>query len=182
MSKYFSNSETGENYTFSVNNIDKKHTADVTIKIEGVSVDFLVDSGSTVNILDKSTLDELLKHHNIQVQSCNFKLYGYASSAPLQLMGTIHCLVEARERIDVAKFVIVKDRKSGNILGRDTAVKLDLLSINGNEDSSRTSHEINNISPNSSTTTSELPACVKEYEHVFHGVGNLKNREEEEDS
>ena len=86
------------------------------------------------------------------------RLHGYANDTPILIVGQSDALLEAKNKYVEANLVVVKDKtESGPLLGCDTAMKLGVLKI------------VQNISE------SNMSEFVKEYDHLFHGIGKHKN-------
>ena len=158
-----------EPYVFKVNDTNKRNRTDTELKVEGVTVGFLIDSGASVNILDFDTFNEIKQKTGIKATSTKTRLFQYASNEPIRLIGSVQCLVEISHRLDVINFIIVEDKHAGNIIGRQTAEKLGLLKIGDQNDT----ENIRTIS-NKRTFEEEI---FSQYPSAFNGVGKLKKIE-----
>ena len=111
-----------------------------TLKIDGISTSMMIDSGSTVTIIDKSTFENLKrKKPEIVLNKSVSKLYPYASK-PLKLKGYFTALLETKDRMCESKIYVVENKNSGNILGIQCAEKLKLIEIKQNNTESKQRH------------------------------------------
>ena len=89
----------------------------------------IVDSGASVNIVDKQTWECLKKNRVVYTSSrTERKLYTYASQAPLEIIGTFNCKVYVGNHTTDAEFCVVSG-KGEPLLSKDTAVMLGVLKI-----------------------------------------------------
>ena len=146
------NSDNDE-YAFTVDsgNIDGM----VTVQRGGVSVEVLIDSGASTNVIDKRTWEEL-KSQKIKCKSqkCDRKLYAYGCCEPLKVIGCFETTVVLCKSACEAEFVVTEG-KGQPLLGRKTATELGVLRIGT---------PINMISSD----------IVEEFKECFQGVGKLK--------
>ena len=95
----------------------------------GTSLQVLVDSGASTNVIDKGTWEEL-KSQRIECKSrkCEKKLYAYGSSVPLKVIGCFEAKVVLGDSVCEAEFVVIEG-KGQPLLGRSTAIELGVLQI-----------------------------------------------------
>ena len=85
----------------------------------------LIDSGSTLNLLDEDLYNNLNTIPQLSVSDT--KIYPYQANKPLAaVLGTFKAVVSTKEKQVQTKFYVVKG-KSGAILGKSSAEKLDML-------------------------------------------------------
>ena len=137
----------------------------VCLKIGGVpNVKMIIDSGACCNVIDRELWEEL-KEKKIKCVSrkCTKHLYPYGSSQPLKVAGCFVATVFFRNTSIDAEFIVIEETDQA-LLGRETAVKLNVLKINDGV-------EINSISRN------ELNGydILSEYKDCFQGLGKLKD-------
>mgnify|MGYP002803585867 CR=1 FL=1 len=99
----------------------------------------IIDSGASVNVLDKTTferLNELNSSNNaIKLATSRAKLFSYGSVAPLPVLGKFDAIVTIPAvSNDVAppipaQFIVVDTTNSGCLLGKSTAIALGLLKV-----------------------------------------------------
>jgi hypothetical protein len=74
-------------HAFSVG-ISGKSSDRVTVSVGGHPVEFIIDSGASVNITDKEQWEDLKKKHlKCHSEKCEKKLYAYDATEPLNLLG-----------------------------------------------------------------------------------------------
>ena len=91
--------------------------------MEDTIVNIIIDSGSTLNIIDETTYWKLRTMPKLQ--NSTDKISTYSGPAPLQLKGTFNATVKAFERETKAK-IYVTEGSNGAILGQETAEKLNI--------------------------------------------------------
>ena len=117
--------------------------------------DVLIDSGATCNLIDKATWQSLKEQHvRCKSEKVTKKIYAYGSQKPLNTLGVFTACVEIDGYNTKAEFVVI-DGSGRPILGRDTAVELNVL---------RVGREVNAV------TEADFPG-------LFDGVGKLKGYE-----
>ena len=85
----------------------------------------IVDSGTSVNILDKNDYKRIAKQNRrIRLQKTTTRIYAYGASKPLPLQTTLET---AAEKI-TETFYVVKG-SYGSLLSHDTSVDLGLISV-----------------------------------------------------
>ena len=147
-----------EGYIFSLGQNPK---ADITLKVEGQNMNFLVDSGSCVDVIDRSTFDELTKKVKVNLHPSKVKIYAYAAEAPLKIDGMFYSNIMFKGHKHICRFHVISDYQSGCIIGRNTAIELGILKLEQN---------INVI------RREDFSAELKRnFPSVFQGLGKLKN-------
>lgn len=123
------------------------------------TVDVIVDSGATANIIDDTSYDKLKL--SCKLQPSIAKIYPYGSSTALPLRGEFKATVHSKMRtIKEATFYVIQGNY-GSLLSRQTATELGLLKI------------VNSMSAEAgSPTQSQL---LHEYQDLFQGIGKLKD-------
>ena len=109
---------------------DKSGMLEFNIGGGGVSsLKMLVDSGASTNIIDKGTWEDL-KSKRICCDShkAKVKSHAYASNKPLNVLGAFECEIQAGGTCTQANFIVV-DGYGVPLLGRDTAMQLNVLKI-----------------------------------------------------
>ena len=116
-------------YAFCMNSTSiDEDTCRVDVQVGGVKIpNMLIDSGATVNIVDRETWENLKKMH-ISCKSKKYtgKVFAYGSSMPLPTVGKFETMAKIGENTVLAQFVVIKCR-GRPILGRKTAVQLGVL-------------------------------------------------------
>ena len=129
----------------------------VDLQVEGVILNgVLIDSGSSCNIIDKMTWEEL-KQKGIKCKSekKTQKLYPYGTSEPLSTLGKFEASVNLAGKEVTAEFIVICN-EGRPVMGRKTAMELDVL---------RLGPQVNVVS---------TPDNDDKYKACFEGVGKLK--------
>ena len=153
------NAENDSHYLFALDNGTK---SDVTLKVDGHPTNFLVDSGSGVDIGDRNTYRNLKQKCNLELHPTSVKIYPYGSSTPLPLDGVVYSNLEFRGTHWLSRLHIVSKEDSGCILGRDSAKNLGLLQV----------HE--NVCKLETENKAKKSHLISQYPKVFTGLGKLK--------
>ncbi len=133
----------------------------ITFSVGGIKLPMLVDSGATSNIVDERTW-EMLKEKKIKCSSARSdkKLYAYSSSEPLPVKLIFWCEVGIGKRSTTAEFTVICGHGEP-LLGKDTAVKLEVLRIGANV-----------------AALSDLKSMIQQqYPKLFNGVGKLNTKQ-----
>eukprot|EP00795_Rhopilema_esculentum_P017886 gene17886-biopygen2051 len=110
----------------SVFKIGSKERPVYPVYIDGTPINMLIDSGSTLNIIDEISFQKLPKEP--QLESSKTKIFTYLGKEPLKLKGTFRAKAEAFGKETQAKFYVTKG-SGGALLGQKTAEKLDILRV-----------------------------------------------------
>ena len=114
----------------------KKQPPVVKLKINGVQVPFLVDTGATVNILTKRDLDNILSSRNESMHLNKTSVYAFGSQEPIQLQCKFDTVIESKRRVTVAMLYAMKetpDQPSTSILSYQTVLELNLITMRINK-------------------------------------------------
>ena len=136
--------------------------ATILVKVNNVSVNFHVDSGSSVNIVNELTHNKL----DIPLKKTHKKLYAYGSTVPLPLLGCFDGNIDTGDKTSVETFYVIKGtERLDNLLGLSSSVALGILNI------------VNSVSSAKEEISSKesVDAILDEYEDIFHGIGKLKD-------
>ena len=80
----------------------------IGVTVGGCQFNMIVDSGASVNIVDKQTWEWLKKNRIICTSSqTERKLYTYASQAPLEIIATFNCKVSVGYHTTDAEFCVI---------------------------------------------------------------------------
>lgn len=141
----------------------------VSVMVNGVKCDFLMDSGTTVNTVDNPTYTRLcdgVKDLSVMgLSPPEINLYPYGSRQPLPVRGKFEATVKSGRTGQVcAAPLYVMETATGNLLSYDTASKLKIIQL------------VNYVGD---CDNNNIDACVNsiiaDYEPVFHGLGKLKD-------
>ena len=108
-----------------------------TVKIasQSVSSSFGRDTGTSVNILNKRTFDEINNRtkNSLKLTKTKTRVCTYGKDdPPLKILGEVETLVETKSKFTDSKFYIV-DTKNINLLSGVTALALDMIIIKKDE-------------------------------------------------
>ena len=105
--------------------------------VNDVRINMLVDSGSTVDLIDERTL-RLMRGRcpSLRLTPSRARVYTYGSRCPLPLRGQFFAKVSTGSTSTMARFVVVRGN-NGCILGQRTATMLHLLSMERRPGSTR---------------------------------------------
>lgn len=103
---------------------------EITLKIGGVQLTVVLDSGSKFNVIDNKTW-EFLKTNKIEVfnqskiVNQSFKAYG---GHPLTTIGSFDAKIETKQNCLIANFIVVKDYGKA-LIGYNTGIPLGVIKI-----------------------------------------------------
>jgi len=114
-----------EDYVYAVG--EKKQPM-CRLEIDGEYVELMLDSAASANLIDEVTYQRIYKGKAKPLEQAKRQIFSYGSPTPLPLLGTIHAKITAKSHSTSATLHVVKG-SSGNLLGYDTAQRLELLKI-----------------------------------------------------
>ena len=154
----------------------------VTARIDEIPLQFQIDSGADVNIIDEHSFAKL--KGQVTLKHTRAKLFAYNSTVPLPLLGKFTATIATKKRYDAADFYVVKgSQSSGCLLGSISAVNLGILHIvNSVRTKSRFSSKGQVISsPGAVAEQTSTPSwqrklskLIHDNDDLFHGIGKLK--------
>ena len=154
-------------YAFGVlGGADNPDNGEISVKIGGVQVTMIIDSGASCNVLDRS-LWEYLKANKVRCASSKAtkKLYSYGNKQPQQVAGTFTADVLVGNRVlNEVEFVVIESEGHA-LLGRETAIALGVLKLGPQINSLQLSTDGENRAPN---ILDKFPGCCE-------GIGKLKD-------
>jgi hypothetical protein len=122
--------QTESKYAFAIGDVT---TGRVKVHVGGVPLHMLVDSGASVNVIDKETWTGLKSQDVICISSTakpDKSLYAYGCTEPLKTIGTFTSEVSIGEQKCKADFIVIES-EGIPLLGLNTATQLQLLKICG---------------------------------------------------
>lgn len=151
--------------------LNKQDRTVTKLKVNGTPIQVTIDSGATTNILDSKAFDTLQsKSKPITLQPTKTKIYPYNSKEPLPLLGKCVVSIETKSTWTATTFYVVKG-SSGSLLGYETATELGLLRL----DVKRIDENKQMPPEEKESTQSAEPEVIKKYQHLFEGIGKLKD-------
>ena len=136
------------------------------VKVLGHSFNVMVDTGASLNVIQKETFAKLPE---IQLEQAKTRAFAYDNDKPVRIIGKFDAVLETRRRYTVATFYVVNNNTSGNLISADTAQELGLMKLH-----------LNKISSPSTLATKmkndqKLKEILKRHSSVFNGLGKLKD-------
>ncbi|XP_060594467.1 uncharacterized protein LOC132748833 [Ruditapes philippinarum] len=138
-------------YGLTVNSMQLQRP-NLKVYINGCKIKALVDTGSSINVIDERTYSKL--HNKVRLKKAHTKVYAYGSSK-VTLLGKFQAQIESKSKITSAPVYVTKGN-SGNLLSYQTSVDLDIIPV------------INAV------THSNVDELCKKYQSVFTGMGEMK--------
>ncbi|XP_063400348.1 uncharacterized protein K02A2.6-like [Mytilus trossulus] len=129
----------------------------INVKINNSNVDILIDTGSSINVIDESTFENI--KCKPKLSHADTKVFAYGSDKNLKLMGKFHATIETDHKIKTAPVYAMKGRY-GNLLCYDTSVDLSIV-------------------PVISAVADKHEILCNKYSDVFNGIGKLKDEKVE---
>ena len=116
-------------YAFSIHDRDSEEKGKVMANVGGVNLSFIIDSGSSCNVIDRKTWEQL-KIKDIKCQSSTLSklLYAHGSKEPLKTAGTFQTTIQVGDQISEAEFIVIEGSGQA-LLGRDSSIKLGILTL-----------------------------------------------------
>ena len=114
-----------EDYVYTVENKSDPKTR-AKIRVNSVEINFIVDTGATVDVIDSKTYDRLKS--SVKLCKSTTKIFAYGSTKPLPLKGEFQATVESNKRYTVSVIHVVEGG-SGNLLSAKTAQDLALIQL-----------------------------------------------------
>ena len=128
----------------------------MTLKINDVETKSLIDTGSSLNIINERVIQKMSPRPRLQ--KSKVKAYAFGQKKPLAIKGKYTCTVESDQKFTTAEFHVVADNNE-TIISYQTAVSLNIIpSIR-------------------SVTEKQYSDLCDKYAKVFQGLGKLKDRE-----
>ena len=126
-----SDSDISSNYTFGLlcnkadEHVNSVHPSQpkINIKLNGYLMKILIDTGSSVNVIDENTYLQI--KDKPKLTKTDTKIYAYGSTS-VKILGKMQATFETNERITTAP-VYVTQGKSGNLLSYNTSVDLQVI-------------------------------------------------------
>ena len=155
-------SNTDEEFIYTI--MASTKTPQTMIKIANVPVPIIIDTGSSVNILNYEHFKKINQQNpGIQLQPTTTNVFAYGAKQPIHLLGQFTANTQYHSKTTTSIFLVTKDNNTC-LLSYNTSTALGLLNIN-----------INSISTDHPDP--RIAQILKKHHKVFQGMGNLKNCE-----
>ncbi len=151
----------------------------VSVIIGNSKTSMLLDTGSSVNLVDQRQFDILSANNKLSLTKGGTKIYAYGSETPINIMGKFETTVETKNKITPATFYVVEGA-GGSLLGYQTSTDLGLVRIPeinmlpAKPDKPEPVEQAEVLS-NDRSSGSEPTHILKDFPEVFTGLGRLKN-------
>ena len=142
-----------DSYVFTIEHVNSLDLPRTMVKIHDNDVSVMIDSGSSINVIDETTYNKLDPQAKLKYDHITVKAYG--SHNPLTIKGSFTSHLQSKDRITCAK-VYVASGSSSLLLSYETSVDLGLLTIT------------NHVKANHTQT------IIGEYQDVSQSIGKLK--------
>lgn len=154
-----SDDDEDDEYVFVVND---NNSGTVQVNVGGIGISVIIDSGASVNVIDRQLWEDL-KKNKIKCKSRKDvkTIYAYGNQTPLTVAGLFEADVTFGTRSVRAEFVVVEERGKP-LLGKQTSIELGILVINIEE-----ANYVNSEN-NREKMRVKYPKC-------FEGLGKLTN-------
>ena len=150
-------SDCEDQYAFTLINDHMKQPS-IVISIQGTSVKFIIDSGSSCNIMDQASFLQLEIQPKLTLSKS--KLFTYGSKEPMHIIGKFSAVIEANNKCTTATFHVTHGT-NGCLLSYQTASDLNLMTLN-----------VNSVNDNDIITVAEIG---KRFPTLFSGIGKLED-------
>lgn len=152
-------SSSEEKYLFVVNSDTGVPQPKTDIKLNGVTVPVLIDSGAAVNVVNEGVFNTL--DPQPKLTTANIKIFSYGSKTALPIVGKFTCNVQATTKQTETMFYVLRG-DGHSLLSYATASQLGLI------------HIINTVDtpPSGRSVADEL---IESYPELFTGIGKLKD-------
>ena len=95
----------------------------------------MVDTGASINVIDKETFAKLPA---ITLEKMTTRAFAYDYQKPVTFIGKFDALMESQKRYAIASFYVVNNNTSGNLISADTAQELGVVALHLNKISTPT--------------------------------------------
>ncbi|XP_063965770.1 uncharacterized protein K02A2.6-like [Lytechinus pictus] len=134
------------------------------VDIAGISIDMLIDTGASVNIIDSSTYDWMrgqTTSNGIRLAPNHIRLFAYGSNTPLPVRGEFHATISCSRGTSAMATFFVVEGGTGCLLGKRTAIQLQLVKL----------EDANAVHMDTQPAAGDIKSA---YPEVFTGFGKLE--------
>jgi len=150
-------------YVYTTNPQENRNPSICQLQANGKSVEMVIDSDASVNLLNEITFARIKSHGNESLRPTQTKIYSYGSETRLPLLGTFNATVKSSYASTSAQLLVFKGENE-NLLSYHTSQKLGLTAVSVN------TATIADSDKNS-------PALSKEeFKSLFGGIGKVQNK------
>ena len=153
-------SSSDEEYMFILGqSSDKSKTPVVSVTINGVSTEMIVDTGASTNVLDKVTFRKVNESETITLKALTKRLFAYGSHSQLNSLGVFETTIQYKEACHFTP-VHVLEGNHGFLLSCQAAQSLGIVDI-----------RLNHIAQH----PPRHEQLVQQFPNLFQGIGKLKD-------
>ena len=131
----------------------------VSVTIGDIPINMIIDTGASIDILDKPTYHKIHQHNNISLIPSTNCLFVYGSATQLKVIGCFQSPISINDVQYISTFHILEG-DHGSLLRYTIAAKLGILQL-----------QVNHLK------ISSYDHLLKQYPTVFKGIGNLSGVE-----
>ena len=162
-------------YVFKLKTENAVQNPTVKVRLLGVKGLMDADSCSTANIIDEERFKILqaATEQHIQIKDTQTKLYAYAQSKPVPLIGSFEGEIESvtTGKHTKAEFLIVKGKtKARPLLSLDTSIKLGVIHLTNTVSAPEPT-----LITTGSTDDKKIDTLINQYHDIFEGLGEHKS-------
>ena len=157
-----SDSSSEEEFLFTLKPTRKHNTApQVPISVNNTSIMMVIDTGVSIDIIDEIAFHTLCQNTPITLQHSTTRIFAHGAKTQLAIMGKFDATLDCSTGSTNSQIYVIEGN-FGCLLSYQTASALGLIRINVNKlQPEYTGHE----------------QLLREYTHLFDGIGTLKNFE-----
>ena len=136
------------------------------VKVNNSDVETLIDSGSTLNIIDEENFNKLAPVPTL-TETC-IKIYPYQANTSIPIKGFFHANVSSDKKSTTGKFYVTTGN-AGTLLSKETAESVDLLRVGPPPIMTTANIHHQNGVPRSTQNV------INKHKSLFEGTGLLKD-------
>lgn len=129
-----------------------------TVNVDDIEVSFIVDSGATTSIIDKTTYHVLFRH--VRLEKAPTNIYTYGAKEPIPLLGVFYPTFLYRNNKTVGPLVVTNIENAGCLLSEQISTQLGIIKMD----------QFANAVLNESVEN-----LLDEFSELSSGIGKLKD-------
>ena len=153
-------SSSDEEYLYSTSK-DKSKVPTVTVKINNVETEMIVDTGASTDILDENTFRQINRDNDIVLQPTTKRLFAYGSTSQLPTLGQFNGKISFEDNRQSVPIHVLQG-SHGSLLSYKTATALGILNV-----------QVRHVRDHAQVQD-KLSA---KFPNLFQGIGQLKDVE-----
>ena len=145
----------------------------INIRVNGHVINFLIDTGSSINVISKTIYEQKLK--DILLHKTSLKALPFTSTTPVPLKDKFQATFETKHQFHVATKYVTAD-EGGCLLSATTAQELGLVRLNLN------TLQLSKMRTKQWTELEliqdpQIKEILRQHKPVFSSMGNLKGKQ-----